>query len=267
MTLTCPCCHAKYPLDAALEGEAAGELQLLLAQAGPLARPLVAYLGMFRSKTRALSFDRAVKLAREVLELGADPRALVTGLVETVEALRRKRDQGDIRPLKDHRYLSSVLQSVGAVAAVPAPAIDFDAVPGLGTAVKGKRRQAVDLLGEWGATSRLRQAIAIGLIGLVAIGRPGTPAADMVQANADLWLHLLTKQGLVECDEDIDRVYKAFSSLVQQSMKDYPEPAAILPHLPRRKPQDRIAEPEPSAEQRAAALAAAAVARQAVERM
>jgi hypothetical protein len=48
--LTCPCCHAKYPLEAATEEEAAGELQLLLVQAGPLARPLVAYLGLFRAK-------------------------------------------------------------------------------------------------------------------------------------------------------------------------------------------------------------------------
>lgn len=149
MNLTCPCCHAKYSLDAALEGEAAGELQVFLAQAGPLARPLVAYLGMFRSKSRALSFDRAVKLAREVLELPADPRALAAALGETVEALRQKRDAGQVKPLSNHNYLKRVLESVadrGGNLPEAAPADSREIAP----APRGKRAQGMAALEEWG---------------------------------------------------------------------------------------------------------------------
>ncbi|MGE4406065.1 hypothetical protein [Pseudomonas sp.] len=149
MNITCPCCHAKYSLDAALEGEAAGELQVILAQAGPLSRPLVAYLGMFRSKSRALSFDRAVKLARDVLELGADPRALAAALGETVEALRQKRDAGQVKPLTNHNYLKRVLESVADRAGhLPesAPADSREIAP----APRGKRAQGMQALEEWG---------------------------------------------------------------------------------------------------------------------
>lgn len=153
MNITCPCCHAKYSLDAALEGEAAGELQLIIAQAGPLARPLLSYLGMFRSKSRALSFDRAVRLAGEVIALGADQRVLAAALAETVEALRQKRDAGQIQPLKNHNYLKRVLESVGDRAG------DADFKPQTtemksgefsGESVKvSKRAQALSKLEEW----------------------------------------------------------------------------------------------------------------------
>lgn len=147
MNLTCPCCHAKYSLDAALEGEAAGELLVLIAQAGPLGRPLVAYLSLFRSKARALSYDRAARLAREVLEMSVEPGLLVCALGKTVESLRAKRDSGNVKPLKDHRYLASVIESTrlegGATPNVAVATQDVAPAP------RSKRAQGMAALEDW----------------------------------------------------------------------------------------------------------------------
>ncbi|MCX8016635.1 MAG: hypothetical protein N2690_01840 [Rhodocyclaceae bacterium] len=119
-------CHAEAALEAWAEDEAARELMALLAAVdASLGRPLVAYLGLFRSASRALSWERALKLAREVLALDADAYRLAAALSQTVEQLRTRREAGDIRPLTGHNYLKRVLEGAPAaaaalVAAVPA---------------------------------------------------------------------------------------------------------------------------------------------------
>jgi hypothetical protein len=113
MRLRCPVCHAEAALEAWLEDDAAREMMGLLASLdASLGRPLVAYLGLFRSRTRALAWDRAVRLAREVLALDADTVRLAEALARTVEAMRQKREAGDIRPLENHNYLKRVLDGV-----------------------------------------------------------------------------------------------------------------------------------------------------------
>ncbi len=265
MKLRCPCCHASNSLEAFVADESGRELLVLLAGTGPLFKPLVAYLGLFRPASRDLSHQRALKLAKEVLEISADPAALAHALGETVEAMRQKRVAGAGKPLTNHNYLKRVLESVGATFMPPTTTADDQGA--INRAPTGKRRQALDQLAAWGNQSPLHGSIAQGLAGLVAIGRPGTPALDMISANADMWLHLLRKHGLVNTEEDCKRVFTAFSGLAQQEMKEFPEPAALLKYLPRRKPQNRLDEPPPSAEQRAAAAQAARIAREAMEKM
>lgn len=115
MRLRCPVCHAEAALEAWAEDEAAREMMALLAGLdAPLGRALAAYLGLFRSKSRALSWERAVRLAREVLSLGLDEAVLSQALSDTVEAMRQKREAGDIRPLENHNYLKRVAESVAA---------------------------------------------------------------------------------------------------------------------------------------------------------
>lgn len=114
MRLRCPVCHAEAALEAWAEDEAARELMGLLAGLdAALGRPLVAYLGLFRSRSRALAWDRALRLAREALAL-ADSAVLAEALSETTEAMRMKREAGDIRPLENHNYLKRVIESVAA---------------------------------------------------------------------------------------------------------------------------------------------------------
>lgn len=112
-------CHAEAALEAWAEDEAARELMALLSGLdATLARPLVAYLGLFRSGSRALSWERALRLAREALALDADPTRMAAALSQTVEQLRLKRDGGDIRPLSGHGYLKKVLEGTPAAVEV-----------------------------------------------------------------------------------------------------------------------------------------------------
>ncbi|MHB9021325.1 MAG: hypothetical protein ACYC3A_05820 [Halothiobacillus sp.] len=106
----CPICHSRLNLEAMVQDESGRELIALMAGLEvPLAVPLVSYLGLFRPENRDLSNDRALKLAREVLEIGFDDH-MATALSETVEAIRSK---GGIA-LKNHNYLKRVWESVEA---------------------------------------------------------------------------------------------------------------------------------------------------------
>jgi hypothetical protein len=252
MQLTCPCCHAKYPLEAATEEEAAGELQLLLVQAGPLARPLVAYLGLFRAKSRALSYERACRLVREVLALGTDPRAIAAALTETVEALRRKRDEGKTKPLKDHKYLLVVLESTTP----PAPLLNQEGGAER-RGVVGKRRQAIELLAAWAGNDWLRVEIAHGLQALTALPHLTPPGTDAVELTAGVFETVIRRRVNI-AEVDSGRVTAAFAELLKMSLKEWPEPAAVLSQLPARPDRKKLAEPGPTEEARAAGMRAAA---------
>ena len=114
MQLTCPACHARNSFEAFIQDEAARELMALAADAGAAWRPLVTYLGFFRSKSRALAWDRALRLTREVLELANDRSVLAAALSETCASLDAKRAEVSWKPLTGHNYLRRVLEAVNA---------------------------------------------------------------------------------------------------------------------------------------------------------
>lgn len=124
MILHCPLCHGQFSIEALIQDQAGRDLLVLIAKAGHLGPPLLAYLTLFRSQKRALAFDRALRLAREVLDIPAAPEQLAAAMAETVEALRGRGG----KPLKNHNYLKRVLESqppaavqAATPAAVPAP--------------------------------------------------------------------------------------------------------------------------------------------------
>lgn len=128
MQLTCPCCHTRYPLGAALDRDAGAELMGLLAGMAPeLARPLVAYLGLFRARTTQLAWDRAGRLAAEVLALTPDTAALAAALADTTEAMSDKRQAPGWKPLGNHNYLRRVLETTAARHPAGAVAVVGDA--------------------------------------------------------------------------------------------------------------------------------------------
>lgn len=132
MRIKCPACHGEFTLEAALDDAAGRELMAVLADLpAEASRPLVAYLGLWRSKSRALSWDRALRLAREVLALDGDYLRLARALAETVEAIRGKRERGeDTRALRSHQYLMRVLESQPAASSqAVAPAGDAPSQP------------------------------------------------------------------------------------------------------------------------------------------
>lgn len=116
MQLNCPCCHARFPLEAALQDDAAREVNGLLVTLQPaLVRPLISYIGLFRAAGRQLAWERALRLMQETVNLA--PRhvpALEAALVETVATMDDKRAQAGWKPLTNHNYLKRVLESTTA---------------------------------------------------------------------------------------------------------------------------------------------------------
>ncbi|MDF7669852.1 hypothetical protein PT276_01310 [Orbaceae bacterium ESL0721] len=108
----CPICHNEINLDALIEDDASRELLTKITQLGyGCARPMVAYIGLFRTSKSNLSNSRAVKLVTEVLDLYQPSRHLAHALNETVDNIRVKRIAGECKPFKNHNYLKSVYES------------------------------------------------------------------------------------------------------------------------------------------------------------
>lgn len=106
----CPICHSDIHLDQLLEDDAGRELLSLIAQCqAEVARPLVAYIGLFRPEKSQLSNSRAVKLIKEVLALYPQSLLLAHALSETVRAVQDKRRHNQNRAaLTNHNYLKQV---------------------------------------------------------------------------------------------------------------------------------------------------------------
>lgn len=121
METRCPCCHTQFSLEHAMEDEALREMMAILADLPrDVSRPLVAYIGLFRGKTRAMAYERQLRLMREALALATDTLVVGVALSDTVEAIRAKRDTGeDTRPLRNHNYLKRVVETQGARAQAP----------------------------------------------------------------------------------------------------------------------------------------------------
>ncbi|SEQ24235.1 hypothetical protein SAMN03080615_00863 [Amphritea atlantica] len=120
MQLTrCPICHSRLSLESLVQDEAGRDLLALLARLEKnTGTALVTYIGLFRSPSRDLANDRALRLANEALEL-AEPNVLTAALVHTVESMRAKQQLGHFKPLSNHNYLRRVLES-GQGADIPA---------------------------------------------------------------------------------------------------------------------------------------------------
>lgn len=109
----CPVCHTRISLDALVQDEAGRELLGLLIKLDTDAgTALVSYLGLFRSATRDLANNRALKLAKEALSLGHIGN-VAQAMRQTVEQIQAKGGT----PLTNHNYLKRVLEDVTTVGA------------------------------------------------------------------------------------------------------------------------------------------------------
>jgi len=126
MQLNCPNCQHRFALDHASEDECARALFGLLGRIA-CGRDLIAYLSLFRPRTQALRWSRALAFADDIEQLikeyGDAPVAIA--LRDTIDALRPK-IAADGKPLCNHNYFKRVLDSglnrlpvAGASAATP----------------------------------------------------------------------------------------------------------------------------------------------------
>jgi len=234
MNLHCPCCHAQFSIELLTQDAAARELLGMRAAMPP---HLLSYLTLFRSEKRALAFDRALKLAKEALQLSSDLAQLDAAMAETVESMKAKRDQGQAKPLKNHNYLKRVLESTPATGVSSSLTTQRSA-----SSSTSKRAQSFDALETWAGGEWLRSAIAAGLQALVALSLDNTPAADTICRTADIWYHVLTKNNALDIQEiDSPRVELAFSTLLTKTGGRWPEPKTLKDLLPKR-PQRKAIE-------------------------
>ena len=122
MKTKCPACGATTSLDALLgHSEASRAFVAAINLVGDLAKPIIQYLGMFRSENRDLTFERASKLLNELAaDINANqikrghhfhpaPKAAWIWAINTII---ERRDQGKLQlPFKNHGYLYEVLTS------------------------------------------------------------------------------------------------------------------------------------------------------------
>lgn len=118
MRVTCPHCYTPLSLESLTEDLSARDLFAIIANLGHAGAPLIAYLGLFKPRTQALRWSRALALADQVMDLatqyGADGELLAAALTETVESLRERRQANTWQPLSGHRYLTRVLETMAA---------------------------------------------------------------------------------------------------------------------------------------------------------
>lgn len=122
MKTRCPACGATTSLDALLgHSEASRAFLASLNLTGELAAPLIKYLGLFRSESRDLTFERTAKILDELAadinakqikrghHFHAAPKAAWVWAINTII---ERRDQGKLQlPFKNHGYLYEVLTS------------------------------------------------------------------------------------------------------------------------------------------------------------
>lgn len=109
----CPTCHANINLDTLVQDNSAKSLLGAVAKLPTkLGANIISYVALFRPAKSDLNNERATRLIYEVLELTTNKNALAQALEQTVLTLHQNRQQGTAQPLKNHRYLTKVLDSV-----------------------------------------------------------------------------------------------------------------------------------------------------------
>lgn len=118
MQITCPCCNARYPLDAALADTAARDsIATALKLPAPLGDLLLRYLALFTPAKQSLSWARVNKLLKELqamIKAGEIERSGRTWIAPqthwqtAIEQMLNQRAQLTL-PLKNHAYLLEIL--------------------------------------------------------------------------------------------------------------------------------------------------------------
>lgn len=118
MRLTCPCCGASYGLEVLLADRSAREaVAAALALPASLGERLLRYIGLFRPRERALSWDRAARLLSELqdavnaAQIDRNGRVYPAPVDYWKQAIDQMLDSRDrlVLPLKSHGYLYEII--------------------------------------------------------------------------------------------------------------------------------------------------------------
>lgn len=118
MRLTCPCCGASYGLEVLLADRSAREaVAAALALPASLGERLLRYIGLFRPRERALSWDRAARLLSELqaainaAQIERDGRIYPAPVDYWKVAIDQMLDNRErlVLPIKTHGYLYEII--------------------------------------------------------------------------------------------------------------------------------------------------------------
>lgn len=232
----CPICHSRINLDALIQDESGRSLLVLLSSLDSVvSTALVSYLGLFRPATRDLANDRALRLAKEVIELEENKFALTVALNETVQAMRVKQDQGVFKPLSNHRYLGSVLETV-LLRPMENKAISTAITPALKPV--SKTAQAIELLKTYptpdGIPEWFTRTVCCSLAELFTMGLEGVPAFDTLSLVIERFLNGLwsKRQWQQDCRfRGARRLHDAFVTEAESKGR-WPQIKAVLGQIP-----------------------------------
>jgi len=236
----CPICHARIGLDTLCQDEAGRELLGLLAGLDAIeGSALVTYLGLFRPETRDLANDRALRLAREALAVHTDKAIVTTAMAETVRSMRTKQDGGGFKPLTNHRYLLSVLDTVSARGTALMPIQNgVNALVNPTAKPVSKTAQAIEFLKEYPTPADMpdwfTRTVCGSLAELLMLGLDNMPAYDTLPIIAERWLNELwpKRQWRKDCRfRGAKRLRDAFI-LAAESKHRWPSVGDVLGNVP-----------------------------------
>lgn len=117
MQLTCPCCLADFPIEAAINDVAARNAIVRAFSLTPFGDLLLGYVQLFKPAQRAVSMPRLVKLLDELMPMIQAGRIERNGRIwpapqeywrQAFEEMLAKREQLTL-PLKSHGYLLTII--------------------------------------------------------------------------------------------------------------------------------------------------------------
>jgi hypothetical protein len=156
MQITCPCCAAKFPLDAGLNDADARRVAALMGELPPaIARLIVPYLGLFKPAKTGLNWGRTRRLlddltaeikAGRVTRHGREWAAPAEAWIAALDAVLAKADVK--RPLKNHNLLREIVASLAekAEAVAERQTIDAKRRPAAHRSFEAAPRSAADRL-------------------------------------------------------------------------------------------------------------------------
>ncbi|MDH5185199.1 MAG: hypothetical protein OEX12_15055, partial [Gammaproteobacteria bacterium] len=146
----------------------------------------------FRSPSRDLANDRALRLVREVLALYPEQQGLTTGLAETIQAMRVKQDAGGFKPLSNHNYLKRVLESVTSGESTALAVVSSSQGLQVPAKALSKTAQTIEMLNTFPSPEGIPEWFTRTVCGSMAelhlLGLEGVPAADTMKLVAERWI-------------------------------------------------------------------------------
>lgn len=117
MRLTCPCCQADFPLEAALNDIAARQAIVRAFRETPFGDLLIGYTNLFKPPRQVIRMTKLARLLEELLDMIGEARVKVGTKVlpapaaywqQGIEQMLRNRESLNL-PLDSHNYLKKVV--------------------------------------------------------------------------------------------------------------------------------------------------------------